>query len=137
MRTRRIGVIALVALALAGCSNDQSDVADAMIEQAADAGMGLDEQCVHGVAEGLSDDDVRSLEEGSDLATSAEGEAVLARMVIECGSVEEIADVFLGDLPTDMIDPMCVAESLKAADLGAGVESALTNATTECLSLEG
>jgi hypothetical protein len=134
MRTRTLTLLAVAGLTLAACSNDQSDVADAFIEQAADEGMTLDEACVNGIAESLTDDDVKSLEEGSDQVTSSEGELLLARMAIECGTAEEVATVFLSDLPDDgSIDKQCVAESLQAADLAAGIDEPLAAAVTECL----
>jgi hypothetical protein len=134
MRIRTLSLLAVAALSLAACSNDQSDVADAFIEQAADEGMTLDKTCVSGIAEGLTDDDVKSLEEGSDQITSPEGEVLLARMAIECGTPEEVANIFLSDLPVDgSIDKACVAESLQAADLSAGIDEPLAAAVTECL----
>lgn len=134
MRIRTLSLLAVAALSLAACSNDQSDVADAFVEQAADEGMTLDKACVSGIAEGLSDDDVKSLEEGSDQSTTTEGEVLLARMAIECGTPDEVANIFLSDLPADgSIDKQCVAESLQAADLTAGIDEPLAAAVTECL----
>jgi hypothetical protein len=138
MRTRATAILAVTLLTLGACANDQSDVADAMIEQAADEGMELEEQCVRGLAEGLSDEDVKSLEEGSDQATSAEGQAILTRMMVECGSAEDIAEVVLAALPDDgSIDKICIAEALKEADLSGGVDSAVTTAMTGCMDLGG
>jgi hypothetical protein len=135
MRVRTLSLLAVSALSLAACSNDQSDVADAFVEQAADEGMTLDKACVSGIAEGLTDDDVKSLEEGSDQITSPEGDLLLARMAIECGTPEEVADIFLSDLPTDSsVDKQCIAESLQAADLSAGIDEPLAAAVTECIS---
>ena len=134
MRIRTLSLLAVAALSLAACSNDQSDVADAFIEQAADEGMTLDKACVSGIAEGLSDGDVKSLEEGSDQTTSAEGEVLLARMAIECGTPEEVANIFLSDLPVDAAaDKQCIADSLQAADLSAGIDEPLAAAVTECI----
>ena len=134
MRIRTLSLLAVAALSLAACSNDQSDVADAFIEQAADEGMTLDKTCVSGIAEGLSDGDVKSLEEGSDQTTSAEGEVLLARMAIECGTPEEVANISLSDLPIDSsVDKQCIAESLQAADLRAGIDEPLAAAVTQCI----
>jgi hypothetical protein len=133
MRIRTFTLLAVASLSLAACSNDQSDVADAFIEQAADEGMTLDKACVSGIAEGLSDDDVKSLEEGSDQLTSPEGEILLTRMAIECGTTEEVANIFFSDLPVDgSVDKLCVAEALQAADLSAGIDEPLVAAVTEC-----
>jgi hypothetical protein len=134
MRIRTLSLLAVAALSLAACSNDQTDVADAFIEQAADEGMTLDKACVGGLAEGLTDDDVKSLEEGSDQTTSPEGEVLLTRMAIECGTPEEVATIFLSDLPVDAsVDKQCIAESLQAADLSGGIDAPLTAAVTECI----
>jgi hypothetical protein len=135
MRTRPFTIIAVALLGLAACSNDQADVADAAVEQAADLGMTLDKGCVTPIAEQLSDDDVRSLEEGSDVVTSPEGEILLGRMMVECASAEDIAEGLLGDLPDDgTVDKLCIAEALKAADLSAGLDSAMIDAMTPCVS---
>ena len=99
--------------------------------------MTLDEACVSDLAEGLSDDDVKSLEEGSDQVTSPEGELLLTRMAIECGTPEEVATIFLSELPDDgTVDKHCVAESLQSADLPTGIDEAMATAMTECWPVE-
>ncbi len=63
MRIRVTALLAVAALSLAACGgNDQGDVADEMVKQAADAGMDLDKACVQKLAEGMSDEDVKSLD---------------------------------------------------------------------------
>jgi hypothetical protein len=137
MRTRTTALLAFTALSLAACANDQGDVADEMIEQAADAGMDLDEQCVRDLSVGLTDDDVRSLEEGSDGPTPAAQE-VLVQMVTDCASTEDIVDTILAELPDDgSIDKECVAEFLKDADLAAAPDDAAASAMLECMTIEG
>lgn len=133
MRTRSITILAVALLGLAACGNDQSDVADEAVKQGAELGMTLDKACVTPIAEQLSDADVKSLEEGSDVATSPEGEALIGRMMIECASAEDIAAGLLGDLPDDGVDKMCIAEALKSADLSAGLDSAMVEAMTPCV----
>jgi hypothetical protein len=134
MRTRSITILAVALLALGACSNDQSDVADAAIDQAADVGMTLDKACVTPIAEQLSDADVKSLEEGSDAVTSPEGEILIGRMMIECASAEDIAEGLLADLPDDgTIDKMCIAEAMKSADLSSGMDQAMSEAMTPCI----
>lgn len=134
MRTRSITILAVAVLGLAACSNDQGDVADAAVEQAADLGMSLDEACVTPIAEQLSDEDVKSLEEGSDVVTSPEGEILIGRMMIECASAEDIAEGLLADLPDDgSVDKMCIAEAMKTADLSAGMDQAMIEAMTPCV----
>jgi hypothetical protein len=134
MRTRSITILAVAVLGLAACSNDQGDVADAAVEQAADLGMSLDEACVTPIAEQLSDEDVKSLEEGSDVVTSPEGEILIGRMMIECASAEDIVEGLLADLPDDgSVDKMCIAEAMKTADLSAGMDQAMIEAMTPCV----
>lgn len=137
MRTRTTSIIAIALLSLAACANDQGDVADEMIKQAADAGMDLDEQCVRDLSVDLTDEDVRSLEEGSDAPTPAAQE-VLTKMVIECSSTEDIVDTILAELPDDgTVDKECVAEFLKDADLTAAPDEAAASAMLECMTIEG
>lgn len=96
--------------------------------------MTLDEACVTPIAEQLSDADVASLEEGSDAATSPEGEILLARMMVECASAEDIAEGLLGSLPDDgTVDKLCIAEALKSTDMSVGMDQAMVDAMTPCL----
>lgn len=134
MRTRSITILAVALLGLAACGNDQSDVADEAVKQGAELGMTLDKACVTPIAEQLSDDDVKSLEEGSDVVTSPEGEILIGRMMIECASAEDIAEGLLGDLPDDgSVDKMCIAEAMKSADLSVGMDQAMIEAMTPCV----
>lgn len=139
MRIRVTALLAVAALSLAACGgNDQGDVADEMVKQAADAGMDLDKACVQKLAEGMSDEDVKSLEEGSDLTTSPEGETILARMIVDCGSVEDIAEQFFASLPDDgTVDKTCMAEAMKKADFTGGAEAAAAEAMAACVTTGG
>ncbi len=137
MRTRTITLITIACVTLGACANDQSDVADEMVKQAADADLTLDKDCVSKLAEGLSDDDVKSLEEGSDQVTSPEGAALLARMGTECADREQVIDLVLSGLPDDgSVDKDCVAEALEDVDLAAlqaGTDPALQQAMLDCV----
>jgi hypothetical protein len=136
MRTRTTAILAIAMLSLAACGNDQGDVADEMIKQAADAGMDLDEQCVRDLSVGLTDEDVRSLEEGSDGPTPA-AQDVLTKMVIDCASTDDIIETILAELPDDgTVDKECVAELLKDTDLSAAPDDAAASAMLECMSIE-
>jgi hypothetical protein len=133
---RIISIAALAGLALGACSNDQGDVADAFIDQAKDQGIEeIDEACVRDLATGLSDDDVKSLEEGSDRETSPEGTAILGLMLLRCASTADVIAQIGGALPAG-VDQECVVESMKTMstdDLLTATEGPLGAAALACV----
>lgn len=140
-------VLACAVLALAACGGDdddaggaQGEVADRLLDEAADQDLALDESCVRDKASQLSDEDAQKLldaEDDEDPDLSPEGEQVTAEL-FSCVSVDAFIDQVVSSLP-EGVDAECVREKLQGIDLGAFAEGGqappeFSAAMVECVS---
>src|SRR5215217_4688105 len=122
-RFTAIAASAILALGAAACGGDdgggdQDAAADLFLEQAEQAGVDADDDCVREKADKLSDADAKAIvDAGSDgsPALSPEGEA-LSLELAGCVSTEDLMDQVLSSLP-EGVDEDCVRDALEDVDL--------------------
>jgi hypothetical protein len=129
-RFTAIVATAMLALGAAACGDDdggggggggdQEAAADLFLEQAEQAGIDTDEECVREKAEQLSDADAKAIVDAGDDGSpelSPEGEA-LSLELAGCVSTEDLMDEVLSSLP-EGVDQDCVRDALDDADFSA------------------
>jgi len=130
--------IAIAGLLLASCGSDsdseggasetqveaadvggaQGEAAQAVIDDAAEQGLTLDEECVNDVAAQLSDEDAELIAKGADEEVSAEGDA-LSVAFFGCFDDDALVDLLLEALAGSgqVFDEDCVREKLEEFDV--------------------
>ena len=125
-RFTAIAASAMLAVGAAACGgddgggDDQEAAADLFLEQAEQAGIDGDDDCVREKADKLSDADAKAIvDAGSDGSPelSPEGEA-LSLELAGCVSTEDLMDQVLSSLP-EGVDEDCVRDALEDVDLSA------------------
>lgn len=146
MRTRLISSLAIAALALSACGGGdgkQDEVADLMIQAAADEDLELDEGCVRDVAGELSDDDAQKILDagfdGDPQDLSAEAED-LANDMFGCVDTDALVDQFIGPLIEEMgednVDVDCIKEAMRGLDVSSPEDAAFAGAMMECVQFD-
>jgi ABC-type glycerol-3-phosphate transport system substrate-binding protein len=155
-KSRILIALAAGTLVLAACGSDgggggsadgpQGDAAAKTIEQAADDGVELDEDCVNEVASQLSDEDAEAIASGNDGDVSEAGSA-LSIDLIACADEDALADLFIEGMGAsgDEFDEACVREKLADFDMTEVVEATqsgtppadLVAAMMECINTDG
>ena len=141
MRTRIISSLAVATLVLSACggsSGSQGEVADLMLEAAAEEGLELDKDCVNDIAGDLSDEDADKLIAAGvdgDPELSAEGEALGLKMV-SCLDTDSLVDQFIAEMG-DEVDADCMRDVLKDIDPEALAQGDLPDGIFECMNLGG
>jgi len=120
-------LLASSVLLVAACGGDddsasgvQSDAADEIIQQADDANLNPDENCIRDKAANLSDEDAQKIVDAGSSDTpnlSPEGVTVVAD-AMSCVSGQAMLDSIIESLP-EGVDGDCVRDKLKDADFGA------------------
>jgi hypothetical protein len=138
---RRItALLASSVLLVAACGGDdddsaggvQDEAADALIEDANDAGADPDEDCIREKTADLDDDDAQKIVDADDDATaelSPEGMTILADAAT-CLSAEAVLDSIIEALP-EGVDGDCVRDRLADLDASTAAEE-VQSAIVEC-----
>jgi len=124
MRTTLVIFTSVIALAVAGCgdddgpklSSDQAAAAQSVIDSAAEGGVPLDEDCVNEVAAQLSDADAALAVEDDTAVLSPEGEALGAQL-LDCADDDAIVDLFLAEIGAEGLDEDCARDALADFDV--------------------
>jgi len=141
MRTRIISSLAVATLVLSACGGsggDQGEVADLLIESAAEEGLELDKDCVNDVADKLSDEDAEKMVEAGvdgDADISPEAEA-LAFEMISCLDADSLVDSMIEEMG-DEVDADCMRDVLKDVDPAALATGDLPDGFLDCMDLGG
>jgi hypothetical protein len=143
MRTRLLGSIAIATLALAACGGggggDQDEVADMIIDAAADEDFQLDEGCVRDVASKLSDDDAaKMLEAGPDGNPDLSEDAdALASDMFSCVDTDQMVDQLVEQMGDEGFDADCLKEVLADFDPEALANGEMPDGMFDCVDLGG
>ncbi len=142
-------VAALVFTACGGGGSDQDKVADALIKDAKDQSVDIDEACVKRVISDLSDEDAKKaldLPDGADIGDadlSPEGVA-LTEDLFTCVDIGSLIDEQIAALRDQGIDfdEQCVRDAFDSIDLAAVGESGVLpdeaqSALIECINIGG
>lgn len=131
-----ISVLAVAALALAGCSDDddggglseaQQTAADQAVAQGAEADMEIDQACVEDLASQLTEQDAQAIVDAGidgDAELSAEGETLTADL-FNCIDESAIIDLFIQGIEEagQEVDDECVHDALEGVDMSTLVDS--------------
>lgn len=141
MRTRIISTLAITTLVLSACGGSggsQGEVADLLIESAAEEGLELDKGCVNDVADKLSDEDAEKMVEAGvdgEADISPEAEA-LAFEMISCLDADSLVDSMIEEMG-DEVDADCMRDLLKDVDPAALATGNLPDGFLDCMNLGG
>ena len=119
MRKKLFSTLAATAVVVSACGGgggQQGEVADMVIDAAADGGLELDSDCVNDTASKLSDDDAEKIVEAGtegDPDVSPEAEALFDE-IFNCVDASAFVDTILAEFEGDeSIDADCLREELE------------------------
>lgn len=145
MRTRLVGTLTIAAFALTACGGgdgaggSQGEVADLVIESAAEEGLELDEDCVRETAGKLSDDDADKIVAAGadgDPDVSEEADALGAEM-FGCVNTDALVDQMVEELGGEGIDTECLKDALRGVDAAEIAAGNMPEGIFECIEIGG
>ena len=121
----------------AAATGVQADAAEELIQQADDANLDPDEDCIREKAAGLTDEDAQKVvDAGADTPDLSPAGLAIVAEAATCLSGDAMIDSIIESLP-EGADADCVREKLQDADFGSIMETGtmppeLEDAMTEC-----